>query len=139
MVLKRSELIFSHMRYDISSRDRRINPRVVLVDAVNRSILLTKIAHIIVSTAKHNLSVNRPDADIKKEENILRSSQRSSRMTGGVVDVSFQTVESVPVVELGGGLRGGIVAEVVVCVYFGAENGAELGSPDSQLDCMPSQ
>jgi len=43
-------------------------------------------------------------------------------MTGGVVDVGFQTIESVPVIELSNGLRCGIVAEVVPRVFFGTSN-----------------
>ncbi len=43
-------------------------------------------------------------------------------MTDGVIDVIFQTIESVPVIELSNGLRCGIVAEVVASIFFGTEN-----------------
>lgn len=75
----------------------------------------------------------------RDKETLLRSSQRSSWMTGRVVDITLETVESVSVIKLRNGLCCGIVAEVVLRVFFGTENGGELASPDSQIHCVQSQ
>lgn len=55
-------------------------------------------------------------------------------MARGVIDVIFQTVESIPVIELIHWLCRGIIAEVVSRVFFRTEYRAELTSPDSQFD-----
>jgi hypothetical protein len=54
-------------------------------------------------------------------------------MTGGVVDIRSQTVESISVIKLSSGLGCGIVTEVVYHVFFRTENWAELASPTSQF------
>lgn len=77
------------MGYNASTSDRRIVGRVVLVDALDRCVLLAEIAHVVVGTGPCFSSISwgrRPESDPED----LRLSQGATRMTGSIIDRAFK-------------------------------------------------
>ncbi len=56
------------MRDDTCASDRRVNLRIVLVDAIDGGILLTQVAHVVVSAKCYSLKVCRQQGPVLETE-----------------------------------------------------------------------
>lgn len=69
----------------------------------------------------------------KERRNNLRLSQAASRVSGSVIDGTFEAVEPVTVIELIDWFSGRVVSQVVLGIDLGSKEPGELASPVPQL------